>query len=191
MLKKLLVLFLVFSAGCAYMGYIKDPFEDVPNFHKVNEALYRGGQPKPSGITLLKTKGIKSILSLRGDDNKTKNEKAFAKSIGVLFYNIPLTVFQKPTDEQVLQFLEIVLDRQNQPVYLHCDGGRDRTGAMIAFYRVVIDGWTIKNAYKESRELGFWPYHGDEALLKTFIHQLKDKQVYFQKAQELLNAQGM
>jgi len=177
-MKKLFILMLFFC-GCAYLGYLKDPFLDIPNFYKVDDILYRGGQPNRKGMEKLKSLGIKTIISLRGKD-KIKEEEKLAKKLGMNFYNIPLSVYKKPTDEQVIKFLKIVLDKKNQPVFLHCESGRDRTGAFVAVYRVIVYEWTPKQAYKEAKRFGFWPYKG-EAKLKEFILQLKDKKEFFEK----------
>jgi protein tyrosine/serine phosphatase len=155
----------------------------------VNDVLYRGGQPKPDGYEILISKGIKSIVCLRGNYTGIEREKKWAADNGVAFYHIPLSVYKEPTQEQALFFLETVLNKNNYPVFVHCANGRDRTGEMIAFFRVVVDGWTIKNAYKEARGYGFFPYRGEEAEMKRFIHQLKDKPVYFRKAKELRDAE--
>ncbi len=171
--------FLTGSTGCAYLGYLKDPFVDIPNFHKVDESLYRGGKPNKDGWMRLKELGVKTVIDLCGKDENIIKEKELVSKLGMDFVNIPLSVYKKPTDEQVLRFLDIVTDKQRQPVFVHCDSGRDRTGAIIAMYRVVVCGWTIKEAYNEAKSLGFWPYHGN-AELKRFIHQLKDKKLYFE-----------
>ncbi|MDD5347047.1 MAG: tyrosine-protein phosphatase [Candidatus Omnitrophica bacterium] len=175
---------LVLAAGCAYLGYLKDPFVDIPGFYRVNEALYRGGQPDGRGWQRLHSLDIKTVVSLRGENKDSRLESEATQSMGMRSFVIPMSVYTAPSDEQVIKFLEIILEPSNRPVFVHCDSGRDRTGAMIALYRVVVDGWTIKRAYREARNLGFFPYHGKEAPLKTFVHQLKDKQEYFQKARE-------
>jgi protein tyrosine/serine phosphatase len=177
----IVILVMYLSLGCAYLGYIRDPFKDIPNFHQVDKVLYRGGQPNENGLIELKKIGIKTIVCLR-DENKdeVKAEIELASKLGVEFVSIPLSVYRMPTDEQVLRFLDIVTDESKQPVFIHCYSGRDRTGAMVAMYRVVVQGWTIKQAYKEAKNLGLWPYHG-EGQLHKFIHQLKDKKIYFQK----------
>ncbi len=177
-------LILIFISGCAYLGYFRDPFVDIPNFYQVDEKLYRGGQPKPAGFQKLKSLGIKTVISLRRKNEKTYNEENTLKNLGINFYNLPMSVYTRPSDEQILSFLETVLNKNNQPVFLHCESGRDRTGAIVAMYRVVISGLTIKQAYKEAKNMGFWPYRG-EAELKNFVHQLKDKKIFFEKTQEL------
>jgi len=185
----ILIIFFCFLPGCVYLGYLKDPFSDIPNLSRVNPRLYRGGEPKKLGWEKLKSLGIKSIVNLEEKGSGDSNEKRVAESLGIKMYYLPISLHIVPTEGQVLMFLEIVLASENQPVFIHCNNGRDRTGVMIAMYRVVVDGWTIKNAYDEATSLGYWPYYGEDAPLKKFIHQLKDKKIYFEKAKELKSEQ--
>ena len=174
-------------SGCSSFYYLSDPFCAIPNYHIVDNRVHRGGFPKKTGFKVLKTHNrIKSILSLRGFDDKSIAEHDFALKNNLSFFSIPLSVYKQPTENNVKQFLNIVLNPDNQPVFVHCTSGRDRTGAMIALYRVVVYGWGPKEAYKEAKKLGFWPYKGKEAL-KTFIHQLKDHPEYCTYAKELIN----
>ncbi len=177
---------LLFLSGCAYLGYLKDPFVDIPQFYKVDEILWRGGQPREEGFKKLKSLGIRTIISLRGTNEELNWEKNLVKGLNMNFYSLPLSVYARPENEQIVKFLKIVLDKKNQPVFIHCESGRDRTGAMVALYRVAVYGWGPKEAYKEAKRFGFWPYRGD-AELKNFIHQLRDKQIYFKKAKEDLS----
>ncbi len=186
----ILILCVSFLPGCVYSGYLKDPFSDIPNLSRVNPQLYRGGEPKKTGWEKLKSLGIKSIVNLEEKGPGDSNEKLTAESLEIKVYYLPLSLYTVPSEEQVLMFLGIVLTPENQPVFIHCNNGRDRTGVMIAMYRVIVDGWTIKNAYGEATSLGYWPYYGEDAPLKKFIHQLKDKKIYFEKAEELKNEQS-
>ena len=133
------------------------------------------------GLSRLKSMNIKSIINFQQDSDDVRNERIMAEAFGFNFYHIPLSVNERPADKQVLQFLDIVMTRGNLPVFVHCSDGRYLTGAIIAMYRVVVEAWTIKEAYQEAKALGFWPYRG-ETEMKFFIHQLKDKDAYFIKA---------
>jgi protein tyrosine phosphatase (PTP) superfamily phosphohydrolase (DUF442 family) len=167
--------------GCAYVSYVKDPFVDIPAFSQVNEHIYRGGRPKAAGFEHLKSLGIKTIVDLTGTGKDAQREEQRAAEYGFEYVHIPLSVYKKPTDEQSLLFLKAVLDPQKQPVFVHCHSGRDRTGAMIAMYRIVVDGWMPKVAYGEALDHGFWPFHG-ELMLKDYIHQMKDHTVLYDYA---------
>jgi protein tyrosine/serine phosphatase len=71
------------------------------------------------------------------------------------YFQIPMTTHQPPTDAQLAEFMRIVDDPANQPVYVHCVGGRHRTGVMTAAYRMSADGWTADRAFKEMKDFKF------------------------------------
>ncbi len=170
----------VVAAGCAGIQHDNDLFETIPAFYRINDNLYRGGCPDVGGLMYLKETEVKTILSFQQPSEELEREESMAQAFGLKFINIPLSVRGAPADEQVIKFLEVVTDKSKMPVFIHGGSGRDRTGVMTAVYRVVVEGWTIKEAYKEAKSLDYWPYHGD-AELKRFIHQLKEKDIYFIK----------
>ena len=126
----------------------------LPNFHQVNEHLYRGAQPLPGGIQRILALKIKTIINLRGEDENSRGEEAEAKAAGVRYYSIALPGFGRPSDEQVEKVLGIINDSQNWPVFVHCHHGEDRTGTIIAVYRISHDGWTSEQAKKEAKSFG-------------------------------------
>ncbi len=161
---------------------MKDPFTDIPAFSQVTDQIYRGGYPKPEGYARLKALGVKTIINLSDDTKYAAREKQLAKEYGLEVVSIPLSVYTWPEDEKVLKFLETVLAPESQPVFVHCSNGRDRTGAMIAVYRTIVEGKGPKESYKEALDHGFWPYRG-EVVLKKYIHQLKDRKVLYEFVQ--------
>jgi len=165
-------------SGCAYLGYLRDPFVDIPNFSRVNDNLYRGGWPTAKGYAKLKNLGIKTIVNLAGPDKRQKSEQQAAAQYGFNIINIPLSVYTWPEDDKVLTFLKTALDPAAQPVFVHCTRGRDLTGTMIAVYRVIVESKGPKEGYKEALRHGFWPYRG-EVVLKKYIHQLKDRRIFY------------
>ncbi len=181
-----LICMLFLFSGCARPG-ILNKSSDIPGLYQVDKRLFRGAEPAEPGVQQLKSLGIKTIISFKNSEEYCQKEKNTAEKEGITFYHLPLSLYKKPADETVLQFLEIVLDKKNQPVFVYCTNGKDRTGAMVAMYHVVVSGLSIKQAYKEAKKLGFWPYYGTNPELKDFIHQLKDKKIYFEKSRELLN----
>ena len=122
----------------------------LPNLHKVSPALYRGAQPTRAGMSELQAMGIKTLVSLRGlhdDENLTAGT-----SLG--YVGIPFHIWH-PEEEDMLKFLKVVSDPARQPVFVHCKRGIDRTGTMVALYRIAIQGWSKEEAIREMTQGGF------------------------------------
>jgi tyrosine-protein phosphatase SIW14 len=126
----------------------------LPNFHQVNPQLYRGGQPKTGRLRKLKDLGIKTIVNLRGEDDSTRAESEEANLLGLHYFSMSLPEFSKPKDEDVRRALEIINAPENQPVFVHCHHGKDRTGTIVACYRISHDGWTAEQAKNEASRYG-------------------------------------
>jgi len=132
--------------------------KDLPNFNRVNDTLYRGGQPTPRGLKSLKQLGIKTIINLRDDDDRARAEQNDAVAEGFRYFNLPLDRYGRPSDKQVAAILSIINAADNQPVFVHCHRGADRTGTIIAIYRIDHDGWSSEKAKEEAKSfgMGFW-----------------------------------
>jgi tyrosine-protein phosphatase SIW14 len=126
---------------------------DLENFGKVNENYYRGGQPRAEQYGELRRMGIKTILDLR-KDRKTEAPE-WARAAGLNYVNLPLKASQPATESETAEFLRVVNDPANWPVYVHCKGGRHRTGALTAVYRITNDGWTADQAFDEMLKYDF------------------------------------
>jgi len=129
-------------------------YSELPNFSKVNERLYRGGQPRLGGIKKLAEIGVKTIINLRGTDETTRAEEAEAKAAGLVYFNIPMPGLSRPTHEQISRVMEIVGNQESGPVFIHCKRGSDRTGTVVAIYRILRDGWTADKALVEAKRFG-------------------------------------
>ena len=127
---------------------------ELPNFFKVSERLYRGGQPRTGGVKKLAEIGIKTIINLRGTDEMTRAEEAEAKAAGLVYFNIPMPGLSRPTHEQISRVMEIVGNQDSGPVFIHCKRGSDRTGTVVAIYRISRDGWTADKALTEAKRFG-------------------------------------
>src|SRR5215831_5315787 len=126
---------------------------DIESFGKVNDHFYRGGQPKGRNYQQLAALGIKTIVDLREDakdDARSATERA-----GMRYINLPMKEKSYPQAETATRFLQIVNDQANWPVFVHCAGGRHRTGVMTAVYRMSVDGWGIDQAYQEMKQYDF------------------------------------
>jgi protein tyrosine/serine phosphatase len=144
----------------------------IKNFGSVNANYFRGAQPDGRDYTDLAAMGVKTVLDLqrRGDES----EGQFVEAAGMKFFRIRMSDSDSPTMEQAEEFLKIVTDPANHPVFVHCKGGRHRTGAMTAIYRITQNGWSAHQAYQEMKQFDF-SYgfgHGD---LKDFVFTFYDQ----------------
>lgn len=126
----------------------------IDNFGKVNDNYYRGAQPEDRDYTDLAAIGVKTLVNLTSED-ADPGERALAERAGMHYFQIPMTTHQPPTDAQLAQFMRIVNDPANQPVFVHCVGGRHRTGVMTAAYRMSEEGWTADKAFQEMKQFKF------------------------------------
>jgi protein tyrosine/serine phosphatase len=138
----------------------------IENFGKVNDHLYRGSQPKGDDFRSLAAYGVKTIVDLRGDSERAA--KSEAESAGLRYINLGMTPKQYPLQGTAERFLQIVNDQANWPVYVHCAGGRHRTGAMVAVYRMSVDGWDVERAYQEMKVYDFYTKMG-HGCYKEFV----------------------
>ena len=125
----------------------------IENFAKVDEHYYRGSQPDQEQFAELKRLGIKTVIDLRGDYKKA--EESWVRDLGMNFFRIPLKTRVAANAEQTAYFLNLVNDPANWPVYVHCKGGRHRTGAMTGIYRITHDGWTADQVWEEMKKYDF------------------------------------
>ncbi|MDQ7822300.1 MAG: tyrosine-protein phosphatase [Candidatus Eremiobacteraeota bacterium] len=132
----------------------------LPNAGKLSEGLYRGAQPTKEGYKTLKDMGVKTVINFRTTAGEREKEAKELKKLGIGYVELPIEPGKRPTEEQMVQFLRTVKDGQNQPVYMHCKEGKDRTGVMAAVYRRVEEGWSADGAKKEMDNFGYhwFPY---------------------------------
>ena len=132
----------------------------ISDFGKVNDFLYRGGQPDQQGLEQLKKLGIDTIIDLRGERRSAmEKEHKAAASLGMRLVNIPGNGWSPPRDEQVAQFFSLIREQPRRRIFVHCWFGGDRSGVFIALYRIAFDGWTPEQALREMRAFhfkGFW-----------------------------------
>ncbi len=144
----------------------------IDNFGQINRNYYRGAQPNASEFMELQRLGIKTVIDLQEDGNS--KEQAWVGSAGMQYFNIPLSSTRPATDGQTEQFLKLVNDRQNWPVFVHCAGGRHRTGEMTAIYRITRDSWTAEQAYQEMKQYDYYSI-GGHGPLKDYVFEYYSK----------------
>ncbi|HZS08764.1 MAG TPA: tyrosine-protein phosphatase [Blastocatellia bacterium] len=131
---------------------------DIENFGQVNDHIYRGGQPKGDNYRQLAALGVKTVVDLRGDAEP--DARSSAEQAGLRYINLPLEPKHYPQAGAAKRFLEIANDETNWPLYVHCAGGRHRTGVMVAVYRMTVDHWTIEQAWDEMKQYDFYTSRG-------------------------------
>jgi protein tyrosine/serine phosphatase len=140
----------------------------IDNFGQVNAKYYRGEQPEGRDYADLAALGIRTVIDLQGDGDN-QDESRLVEAAGMKFYRIPMTTHVPPTPEQLAFFKQIVNDPVHQPVYVHCKGGKHRTGVMTAVYRMEQDGWTAAQAFDEMKQYKFgWDFLHPE--FKKFVY---------------------
>ena len=147
------ILLLLALTGVITSAQKATPPPGIKNFGKVNDNYYRGSQPNKPQLAALKAIGVNTIIDLRRD--YVPNERGWASELGLKYFNIPLRPGTRATKEQTEYFLRLVNDPANAPVYVHCKGGKHRTGALTAVYRITHDNWTAEQAYEEMKQYGF------------------------------------
>jgi uncharacterized protein (TIGR01244 family) len=127
---------------------------EIDNFGRINDQYYRGAKLDDDDYADLAAVGIKTLIDLT-DEDANPREQVLAARAGLSYVHIPMTTHEPPTPAQLAEFLHTVNDAAKQPVYVHCVGGRHRTGVMTAVYRMVHDGWSADRAFKEMKQFKF------------------------------------
>ena len=134
---------------------------ELPKFSRVNERLYRGAQPTEEGFRKLRELGIKTVINLRAEDEEGLAEKAMVERLGLRYRNLALPGMSSPTDDQVARVMSIIDAPEAGPVFVHCRRGSDRTGTIVAVYRISHEGWTGEQALAEAKRHGLsWAEFG-------------------------------
>lgn len=151
------VLLLLLSATAS----AQNTYPELPRFQQVSDKLYRSAQPLDGGIARLRELGINTIINLRGAGPVTRAEETQARAAGLNYFNIPLPNWGRPQEPRVARILELIAAPENGRVLVHCKEGVDRTGMIVAVYRLMHDRWTSQNALAEAERQGmrrtqFW-----------------------------------
>lgn len=163
-----LSLVLALSTACLGKMHVDGRFADVhiKNFGQMDDRFYRGAQPKEEDYKALAGLGIKTVIDLR--DDPKPYEQASVEGLGMHYVNIPMDDKGYPKAEQIEAFLKVVDDPGTGKFYVHCAGGRHRTGVMGAVYRFNRDGWDYDRVYAEMKDYDFYSSWG-HGPLKQFV----------------------
>jgi protein tyrosine/serine phosphatase len=174
LLAALFTLSIVASASAQSRQEDKFPTIRIKNFGQMDDRFYRGAQPSQEDIKDLAALGIATIIDLR--DDARSYEKSEAEALGMHYINIPMSDSKYPKQEQIDQFLKIASDSATGKFFVHCAGGRHRTGVMGAVYRYNLYGWNYDQVYKEMKDYDFYTRFGHGAM-KDYV------QDYWQQVQ--------
>jgi tyrosine-protein phosphatase SIW14 len=130
----------------------------VPNAGKVSDSLYRGAQPRDAGYQQLQRLGVSIVVDLRSTGSAQAAEQHAVESLGMRHVSIPTNGFSGPADNEVATFLQLLRDNPGKKIFVHCYFGDDRTGVMVAAYRMAEQHWTADQAYNEMRVFHFHSY---------------------------------
>jgi len=142
------------SAKTSGNGSANTSSVQIENFGRVDQHYYRGAQPQGRDYADLVALGVKTVINLTSDDAEA-DEQAMVEGAGMRYVQIPMTTRIPPTSAQLAEFLKIVNDPANQPVYVHCVGGRHRTGVMTAVYQMNTAHLTSDQAFAEMKQFKF------------------------------------
>jgi tyrosine-protein phosphatase SIW14 len=141
----------------------------VPNFHQVNEHLYRGGQPAALGWNSLATLGVRLVVDLRpATEHPVKEEAHAVEAAGMSYVNVPMKSLGAPPPDVLLRVLALLESGSSGSVFVHCKRGSDRTGTVIACYRVQHDHWENQKALQEARSYGM--YRIERAMMHCILN---------------------
>jgi len=126
----------------------------IENFHQVDDHVFRGAQPNEEGFRYLAKLGVKTIVDLRESDSRSRKEEQEVTAAGMKYVNVPMTGLTPPTQAEIATILGILENGKEGAVFVHCKRGADRTGAVIASYRIEHDGWDNARALSEAKADG-------------------------------------
>src|SRR5918994_7132810 len=149
----LALVFAVSTASVAREKYSKFPNIKIKNFGQMDDRFYRGARPKEEDYKALSALGVKTIIDLT--DNSREYEQPAVEAAGLRYVNIPMVDKSYPSIEQVNEFLKVVDDPETGKFFVHCAGGRHRTGVVGAVYRFHKDNWNLEQVMAEMEQYDF------------------------------------
>lgn len=116
--------------------------------------LHRSGQMRPEHFrAVLARAGIRTVVCL--NPGEQDYEENIARELGVRYVTFPMPGSGQGEARYFHDYLKILGEPENRPLLVHCNAGAYRTGAAVALYRVVYQGWTLKDAAREMKYHGF------------------------------------
>ncbi|PWT89140.1 MAG: hypothetical protein C5B55_11880 [Blastocatellia bacterium] len=180
-----LTLVLLFSSTAAAKKNESFPNINIKNFGQMDDRFYRGAQPRQEDYKSLADLGIKTVIDLRKDPESY--EKPSVEGLGMRYVNIPMSDTEYPPSNQIEEFLKLVNDPSTGKFFVHCAGGRHRTGVMGAVYRFNHYHWNFDQVYAEMKDYDFYTRFG-HGEMKRFVEDYSQKFTNAPAAQVIANS---
>jgi len=147
------------------------PETPCANFGRVVPGLYRGAEPSDLCLDHLVTIGVRMVVNLREGEKDSGREQEKVLAHGMRYLNLPMSGFASPSIDEVQRVLAVVCAPENQPVFLHCKRGGDRTGVIVAAHRMAHEGWPTGMAVQEAESYGlaWWQFR-----MKKFLRDFRE-----------------
>src|ERR1041385_1015951 len=155
------ILALIFSVSTASFAKSKNdkfPNIKIKNFGQMDDRFFRGSRPDEGDYQALAALGVKTIIDLT--DNSMEYEKPAVEAAGLRYVNIPMVDKSYPSMDQINAFLKVVDDPATGKFFVHCAGGRHRTGVVGAVYRFNNYHWNLDQVYQEMLDFDFYTSNG-------------------------------
>lgn len=123
----------------------------IRNFDQVDAQVYRGGQPSSEGFRYLAHLGVKTVIDLREAGERSREEQRVVTGAGMTYVSVPMSGLTPPRPEEIVNILGLLENPAAGPVFVHCQRGADRTGAVIAAYHIDHDNWDNARALKDAK----------------------------------------
>jgi tyrosine-protein phosphatase SIW14 len=162
------------AAALPTLAFAAPELTGVGNFQKVDDHVYRGAQPTDQGFLNLAKLGIATVVDLREAGDRVKAEERVVTAAGMHYISVPMRGMETPSDESVAKVLTLLEDQATGPVFVHCQRGADRTGGVIACYRVEHDHWKNDRAVSEARSLGMSWY---QRAIQRYVLNFKPRSI--------------
>jgi protein tyrosine/serine phosphatase len=175
------LLTLVFALSSATFAQKKDSQSasiKIKNFGQMDDRFFRGARPKDNDLHALAAMGVTTIIDLT--DNSREYEQPAVEAAGLRYVNIPMVDKSYPSLDQINEFMKVVNDPATGKFFVHCAGGRHRTGVVGAVYRFNIDKWNLDQALAEMEKYEFSSGYGhgkQKDFVKDYWNQFQTQNV--------------